>query len=103
MLSKNINSPATTSMGRLFDAVSAILGVRMKSSFEGQSAMEVEYRAHKSSTNEVYSIALIEKNGLIEWDWRSMVEGILKDINEELATFMRYFLLFFYFFIFFFN
>ena len=84
MLSKNINSPATTSMGRLFDAVSAILGVRMKSSFEGQSAMEVEYRAHKSSTNEVYSIALIEKNGLIEWDWRSMVEGILKDIEAQI-------------------
>jgi hydrogenase maturation protein HypF len=81
MLLKNINSPVTTSMGRLFDAVAALLGIRMKSSFEGQSAMEVEFLAYESSTTASYSIEIIQKNGLFEWDWRSMIAELLGDIE----------------------
>lgn len=45
MIRKGINSPVTSSAGRLFDAVSSILGIRQKTSFEGQGAMELEFRA----------------------------------------------------------
>ncbi len=42
MLRKNLNCPRTSSLGRLFDGVAALLGIRRKVSFEGQAAMELE-------------------------------------------------------------
>lgn len=42
MISKRINSPYTSSLGRLFDGIAAILGLRTHASFEGQAAMELE-------------------------------------------------------------
>ncbi len=45
MISKNINSPMTLSLGRLFDGISAICGIRTHVHNEGQSAMELEMAA----------------------------------------------------------
>lgn len=46
MLDKGINSPLTSSMGRLFDGVAALLGLRGKVNYEGQAAVELEQVAH---------------------------------------------------------
>lgn len=43
MLVRGINAPATTSMGRLFDAIASLVGVRQRCGFEGQAAMDVEF------------------------------------------------------------
>lgn len=43
MLEHNMNCVESTSAGRLFDAVSAILGIRRKSTFEGEASMALEY------------------------------------------------------------
>ena len=45
MAQKNINSVLSTSCGRLFDAVSAILGIRRASTFEGEASMALMYHA----------------------------------------------------------
>lgn len=47
MLDNNINTIASTSVGRLFDAVSAILNIKNKSTFEGEASMYLEFAAEK--------------------------------------------------------
>ncbi len=57
MAAKGINSPLTSSAGRLFDAAAAILGVRDEINYEGQAAVELEQLADPAETG-VYPAGL---------------------------------------------
>ncbi|MCL4703636.1 carbamoyltransferase HypF [bacterium] len=54
MLEKDLNTPVTTSAGRLFDAVAALVGLRQHTAFEGQAAMELEFAICDEHTEETY-------------------------------------------------
>jgi hydrogenase maturation protein HypF len=51
MINNNINCVKTTSAGRLFDAVSALLGIKASSTFEGEAAMALEFAAQNISSD----------------------------------------------------
>ncbi len=57
MIAKRINSPLTSSLGRLFDGVAAIAGLRSRVSYEGQAAMELEMAAAQAETDAFYEYA----------------------------------------------
>ncbi|MCQ4575130.1 MAG: carbamoyltransferase HypF [Candidatus Brocadiales bacterium] len=91
IIKKGVNSPVTSSAGRLFDAVSSILGVRQKASFEGQGAMELEHRARKdlspaASPHYDFSIDDDAPDDMLVLDWRPVISGIIDDLAKRIDT-----------------
>lgn len=82
MMEKGINSPQTSSMGRLFDGVAAILNLRMINAFEGQAAMELEFAAAKDRERTYPYPLSPEKGRPVEIS--PLIQGVVQDIQEGL-------------------
>ena len=83
-------APLTTSCGRLFDAVSALLGIRDAVSYDGQAAMELESIA--MGAKETAPFDIIREDGMLLLDWRPAIrwiaeEGILLGQQKASAAF----------------
>jgi hydrogenase maturation protein HypF len=115
LLRTGLGSPWTSSAGRLFDAVAAIVGLHQTSSFEGQAAMSLEFAATRAGLeDDGYPIDLDEAPAdpdgdrkratgeergrvgpsgaspaaapAIELDWRPMIEAIVADLHSGVDT-----------------
>jgi hydrogenase maturation protein HypF len=84
MLETGTQSPWTSSVGRLFDAVASLLGLHQLIAFEGQAAMAVEFIA-SSKNQECYPLSWFEKDGLGTLDWGTWVEGLLADMDKNIG------------------
>jgi hydrogenase maturation protein HypF len=107
MLRQGVNCPITTSAGRLFDGIAALLGLHQQTSFEGQAAMALEFIADESENGayplEFHNVmqtgnsthsgeALDEQKAFaipsadspalpLVLDWRPLVETVLADLR----------------------
>ena len=110
IMNKGLNSPLTSSAGRLFDAISAITGVCQVAEYEGQPAIELERTLNHSETRKAlvrrpvlrsfseggsigeggkteklggdrYKFKYRDEGGLIIIDWTSLIRGVVKDLQ----------------------
>jgi hydrogenase maturation protein HypF len=78
-IEKGVNSLDTSSAGRLFDAVSAILGVCHEISYEAQAAIELESVADEREVRS-YPVAIAERDGAMIVDPGPIVLAVLEDV-----------------------
>jgi hydrogenase maturation protein HypF len=87
MLDRGVNCPVTTSMGRLFDAVAALVGLPPRVTFEGEAAMALEWAADPAEQG-AYPVDLLsdpKPTGVpapIVLDWGPLLDGVLGDVRR---------------------
>ena len=90
MLDRGLNCPVTTSMGRLFDAVAALMGLHPSVTFEGEAAMALEWLADPAERG-AYPVDLLPGRARagprppVVLDWGPLLEAVLEDVRCGVA------------------
>lgn len=77
MIKLGINCPKTTSIGRLFDGICAIIGIKETVSYEGQGAILLE--AASEPNEDSYDYEIYSDEGRLVFDYRSLVREAAED------------------------
>ena len=84
-IEKNINTVKTSSLGRVFDAVAAMLGLGVYNNFEAQLPMALE-AVIEDELEDSYDFRFINRTGEpLQLDWTDMIRQLITDIQEMKA------------------
>lgn len=90
MIARQVNSPLTSSVGRLFDAVAALLDLCQRATFEGEAAMTVEAAAEQARSLTALPpmellprIKLLASEGCWLIDWRPLLASMIDLISAN--------------------
>ncbi|MBN1573674.1 MAG: carbamoyltransferase HypF [Deltaproteobacteria bacterium] len=88
MMGKGVNSPLTTGVGRLFDAVSALIGICTINTYHSQAPMELEATAEREPGEEGhYPAEIVEsENGVAFVETNGIIRGIVDDIRRGVGA-----------------
>ena len=79
MMAKGVNSPVTSSAGRLFDAIAALVGLRSEVQYEGQGAVELEMLAD-GVIGEEYPFRIRRDRKPIMVETQGIIRGVVDDL-----------------------